>query len=276
MKNKIASIKFFLFVFVAFTVSKISSAQTILNPGFESWFGGGCPVNVAPDDWTNFSEPVGLGPDQAGCNGPVVSFQDTSHMNLVWSNTGIREGCKQAVSGLTAGVIYHVNFYAIQDQGLWADTGSVILNFYQNSTIVFSTPELFFGGAWTLFTATFTALSTTDTIGFQVAPGTTSTSGSVGVDAVSFSSTENAQDLLDETEVKIYPNPFENQVAVSVQNKNEKSISIQNVLGETVYSVNEINFSIPLSIEMNEIPSGIYFLTLNGEGGVVTKKIVKL
>ncbi len=277
MKRSTTSIKKNLLVFTASLLISVSIwAQPVTNSGFESW-PSGCPFNVAPDGWINFSQPVGLGPDQAGsCNGPVVSYQDTSHMNLVWSNTGIREGCKQAISNLVPGTVFQVTFFATHDQGLWADTGSVILNFYHNSTVIYSTPELFPGGPWYSYSATFTAIATTDTIGFQVAPGLTGTSGSVGVDAVSFTIPEGVNNLLNENEINIYPNPFESMVTVTAQEKQAVSLSVQNVLGQTVFMQSALNPSGAQSIELSAIPQGIYFFSFVIDGEHLTKKIIKL
>jgi hypothetical protein len=261
-----------LFIFIS-----TSNGQVINSISFESW-PPGCPYNVAPNGWTNFS--TNLGPDQAGtCAGVVNSFQGSSHMNLVWSNSGLREGAKQAITGLVTGGVYQVSFYAIHDRGLYADTGSVILDFYHNSTIVFSTPELFKGGSWTLYTATFTALATTDTIGFRVAPGLTGTSGSVGVDGDSTMNITSVNNILEDNEFKIYPNPFIGNISVVINKQNIKQtiLTVKNILGQTVFNQqdNNLNSTYTKVINLDFLSEGIYLFDIIVDGKRMVKKIVK-
>ncbi len=271
--NQIRMKVILLFVFTLLLFTKSSKGQIITNPGFESWppF---CPYNVAPNGWINFS--TSLGPDQAGtCAGMVTSFQGNSHMNLVWTNAGLREGTKQAISGLVVGETYNVKFYAIHDQGLYASNGSVILSFYHNSTLLFSTPELFSGGSWTPYNVSFTAISTIDTIGFQVEPGTTGTSGSVGVDADSTTLITNVTNIDQETEFNIYPNPFVDIFTLSFLKSNyqNKYYSIQNLLGLTIVHQQELNSS--NRIVVKDLPKGVYILNLYINDNLLTKKIIK-
>lgn len=159
-------------------------AQTIAEPGFENW-PPNCPVNTAPNGWTNFS--TSLGPDQAGsCAGTVVSYEGSSHMNLVWySVTALEEGAAQVITGLAPGSTYEVSFYAIHNQGLYADLDPTKLQAFINGTTVLTTPDLVSGIPWALFSFTFVADSTAAELGFQVIAGSTGTTGCVGVDAVS-------------------------------------------------------------------------------------------
>ena len=193
-----------------------SQGQTLTNGDFESW-PSGCPYNVAPDGWTNFS--TSLGPDQAGsCAGTVTSYHGTSHMNLVWySGSGLIEGAVQTITGLTPGASCEVNFYAINDQGLYSYGDPVILDVYLDNGLFYSTPELLSGGNWTSYTILFTASATHQTLGFKVRDGSTGTSGSVGVDYVTLNGTLNTNDLSQANDFNIYPNPFQNEVIVTIQ-----------------------------------------------------------
>lgn len=164
-----------------------AQAQTIVQGGFEAW-PANCPVNGPPNGWANFS--TSLGPDQAGsCAGTVVSFEGSSHMNLVWySGTGLLEGAAQAVTGLVVGNTYEVSFHAIHDQGLYAANDPTRLEASINGNVMLTTPDLISGDPWAQYSFQFTATSSTHVLGFRVAAGSFGTTGCVGVDAVSISS----------------------------------------------------------------------------------------
>lgn len=163
-------------------------AQTIVQGGFEAW-PANCPVNGPPNGWANFS--TNLGPDQAGsCAGTVVPFEGSSHMNLVWySVNGLLEGAAQAVTGLVVGNTYEITFHAIHNQGLYADNDPTRLEASINGAVMLTTPDLISGDPWAQYTFQFTATSSTHVLGFRVAAGSIGTTGCVGVDAVSISST---------------------------------------------------------------------------------------
>ena len=246
-----------------------TNAQTPANAGFETW-PGNCPVNTAPTSWSNFS--TSLGPDQAGtCAGTVVSQQGISHMNLVWSNTGLAEGADQLVSGFTTSTSYSVNFYAIEDRGLYASTGSVFLDVYVNSVVVFSTPELFNLGPWTMYSANFVSSGISQTIGFRVRAGGTGTSGSVGVDDVTIVTTTGIKNNLDPSLVTIFPNPVQHQLNITMPpDLIAKNISIHSIYGQLVYALTTGDMNV---IQLPELAPGIYFVRINTSKGEVTKRI---
>jgi len=247
-----------------------ANSQTVINGDFELW-PPACPYNVAPNSWTNFSN--SLGPDQAGtCAGIVPSYTGISHMNLVWANYPLMEGAKQAMSGLTIGNVYQVSFYACHDQGLYAFTGSLFLDFYHNSTVIFSTPELFNLAPWTLYTANFTALTATDTIGFQIRAGTTNTSGSVGVDAVSIGLETSVAPDLSEINFSLYPNPS-NGIFTLQSDEEITSIEICNTLGETIFN-QQISKSSNHLIDLSSQSKGIYFVKIMIGGKSAVQKLV--
>ena len=265
-----------LITFTVILISATCSGQTIKNGSFESW-PSGCPYNVVPDNWTNFS--TSLGPDQAGtCAGTVTSYQGSSHMNLVWYSTnGLYEGAIQTLTGLTSGTSYQINFYAINDQGLYSYGDPVILDVYLNNSVIFSTPELTSGGNWTKYSVNFTATATSHNFGFKVQAGSTGTSGSVGIDAVVFDGTEGTNTILNESEYNIYPNPFNNEFIVDIQKQNFKDATfiIQNTLGQTVFVKQNLYPKDKKTINMKELPSGIYFINFTIDGKRAIKKLIK-
>ena len=79
------------------------------------------------------------------------------------------------------------------------------------------------------------------------------------------------QYLLDQT-VLVYPNPVQDYVKVRLNTAFEQ-IEITNLLGQVIY--NAIVNASEFEIKTTDYKSGIYFIRLQGEQGVVTKKFVK-
>lgn len=80
--------------------------------------------------------------------------------------------------------------------------------------------------------------------------------------------------LFDElkTDIVVYPNPFSSVITIT-KIENESTIEVFNVLGGKVISVQSQNTSVELNL--SELESGIYFINVSSEKGVVSKKIVK-
>ena len=75
------------------------------------------------------------------------------------------------------------------------------------------------------------------------------------------------------TDFSIYPNPTSSQLFIDVStplNNNFKA-EIIDISGRTVKSINQVNYS----IDVADIPKGIYFLKLTTDEGILTKKFVK-
>jgi len=71
-------------------------------------------------------------------------------------------------------------------------------------------------------------------------------------------------------EINIYPNPTQGRLFISTSEK-ITSISITNIIGKEVFS--QINFN-DNSIDLNSFKNGVYFISINTNKGVVTKKII--
>lgn len=253
---------------IALCITNNSNGQIIVNGNFELW-PSGCPYNIAPNNWTNFS--TSLGPDQAGsCAGTVISYQGSSHMNLVWySSNGLFEGANQAITGLTIGTIYQMGFYAINDQGLYSFGDPVILDVYLGSSVIFSTPELFSGGAWTAYSLNFTATSTSETIGFKVKAGISGTSGSVGVDAVTINNPTSVKTMVQDNEIKIYPNPFYSSTTLQTDKPlKNASLTVYNSFGQTVKQIDNLAGQ-TIVFYRDNLPSGLYFVRLKEENKII-------
>ena len=70
-----------------------------------------------------------------------------------------------------------------------------------------------------------------------------------------------------------YPNPAKERTFVDVEfNSSEATITLSNILGEIIY-VQKVPRSGTYTINVTEIPEGVYFYTLAADGQKVTKKL---
>ncbi len=75
-----------------------------------------------------------------------------------------------------------------------------------------------------------------------------------------------------EIQVQVYPNPFSDQI--TIESKNEYSeIRIYNSCGNIIRTFDRINY--PIKIDLGELPVGLYFIQMIGEGFNYTGKILK-
>ena len=73
--------------------------------------------------------------------------------------------------------------------------------------------------------------------------------------------------------VSIYPNPSKGVVNISLKEATNASVTLSNSLGQILLSdkyllTNQINLNL-------DVPTGIYFLQVEVDGEIITKKIVK-
>ena len=76
--------------------------------------------------------------------------------------------------------------------------------------------------------------------------------------------------------IAIYPNPFISNIDVTIQKQSMKyvSITIQNILAQTVFSEQD-NLAITRTIDLNGQPNGMYFVVLTIDGKRITRRILK-
>ncbi len=78
-----------------------------------------------------------------------------------------------------------------------------------------------------------------------------------------------------ETPIRIYPVPASQQVIVNIGSVNDfAELSLLNTQGKTI--LNQKISSVQTEIDLSRLPSGIYFIKLNGNKGISTKKIFKI
>lgn len=74
--------------------------------------------------------------------------------------------------------------------------------------------------------------------------------------------------------VSIYPNPTSGQLSISLEEANTTSVTIRNSLGQILLS--DISLSgDQLELDISAYPTGVYFLQVESEGKLITKKIIK-
>lgn len=81
-----------------------------------------------------------------------------------------------------------------------------------------------------------------------------------------------SENILQETEVRVYPNPVADHFQVEVPAKiTVQSMQVHDFSGRRVNTLNPQN----RFHSMNELPTGMYFLTVHTDEGSVVKKLVK-
>ncbi|MDB9914049.1 T9SS type A sorting domain-containing protein, partial [Flavobacteriaceae bacterium] len=73
-----------------------------------------------------------------------------------------------------------------------------------------------------------------------------------------------------EESISLFPNPTNSQVAINTSNDIAiKNVVLYNVLGQ------QINIASKSTIEMSYLPSGLYYLQISTDLGIVTKTIIR-
>ncbi len=81
-------------------------------------------------------------------------------------------------------------------------------------------------------------------------------------------------DLMQDAQISIYPNPSTGDVNIDLGNLQQVDVSLSNMVGQVIYT-NALRNNTSLKIDAANFPSaGIYFVTLSNESSSVTKKVV--
>ena len=79
------------------------------------------------------------------------------------------------------------------------------------------------------------------------------------------------EDLIPENSIQVYPNPTKGKVYIkTVTNSEMLTISIYSAMGKRLLAINNQK-----EIDISMLPLGIYFLKVETDGKVITKKIIK-
>jgi len=80
-------------------------------------------------------------------------------------------------------------------------------------------------------------------------------------------------------QMNIYPNPFTTELDITIaeQNLHQATITITNLLGQTVYTQNETNLnpSYTKMLDLNYLANGVYWVSVVVDGERVTKEVIK-
>lgn len=86
------------------------------------------------------------------------------------------------------------------------------------------------------------------------------------------------EEIKNTASMDVYPNPFSSNTTIEVnltENQNVK-VDVYNVIGENVFSLNKGTLSSgehKIALNADELPSGMYFVTLTTEKGRITKRV---
>jgi hypothetical protein len=82
------------------------------------------------------------------------------------------------------------------------------------------------------------------------------------------------KDQREQQVVNIYPNPTQGWMTVSLEEGTATSVTIRNSLGQLLLS-DKTPSTNQVELDLSSYPTGIYFLQLEVDGQVITKKIIK-
>ncbi|WP_283637185.1 T9SS type A sorting domain-containing protein [Aquaticitalea lipolytica] len=74
--------------------------------------------------------------------------------------------------------------------------------------------------------------------------------------------------------ISLYPNPAAKEVNISWSKNEDVSIRIFNSLGKLMYYSKSATLNSTFKIDVSQYASGLYFVKINNEAGVVTKKLI--
>ncbi len=124
-----------------------------------------------------------------------------------------------------------------------------------------STDPLAFSNSWSLYPViNYTLISDSNTISASVNPVSNDL-------CLILKKDENMTN-----EISIFPNPFQNKILIQINDQTKSLLTIFNLTGGKIFE-NEITND--LEIDLSDIPSGVYQLTITSESMRVNKKIIK-
>jgi hypothetical protein len=90
---------------------------------------------------------------------------------------------------------------------------------------------------------------------------------------VKLSSFDSTEEISEDNEFSLHPNPTKDLINIEFQNKGNNELKITNINGKLM-----LNMKLRTNktqIEISEYPTGIYFITVSGDDFIKTKKIIK-
>mgnify|MGYP001582918874 CR=1 FL=1 len=160
---------------------------------------------------------------------------------------------------INAGCVYHYkSTLATNALTLWAKNGSNVIIY-----------------AGTIPTSTFTVYQETGATITNLSTNTLAINNCTAITGppVTCSPTGISNLLANDTQTSVWPNPANDKLFITSESFNDKTISIINLLGDTVYSLKGIKNE-KQEISLNAFVPGIYYVVIKCDGNSETKKIV--
>lgn len=264
-----------LYSFIILVLSYATTySQSFQNPSLESWGPSTtCPVNTAPDNWTNFSN-TGVGPDKGDlliCPSTIPTHASDGHVyaRTLAGNTISGEGMSQTISGFCVGCEYTLTFdYA--GSNLWGGTDDIRFHIFKDGVRVDSTPDFHSTDtAWTTFYYYFNASSATHTFGFRCYTAHhPSSGGSGGIDNFRITNPLGIKSTALLPELDLFPNPFHNSLTIKANRSSEYEIILFDIVGRPVLMQ---TFSNSIVLNTESLAKGIYIYEVKNKNGIIKK-----
>ena len=74
--------------------------------------------------------------------------------------------------------------------------------------------------------------------------------------------------------IAVYPNPATKSLNLSWNKSDEVSIKMFNSIGKLVFFTKGVSLMNPIQIDVNSFATGVYFVKINTENGITTKKVM--
>ncbi len=134
------------------------------------------------------------------------------------------------------------------------------------------TPVLSGWNTYNILLSDFTGLTTRQHIAQLILSGLPTAAGTVFIDNVYFSRNVVGINSLQNSLVKIYPNPATDQLIIEAKN-NVQNVIVLNVLGQEVLTIKP--FMQKVNLNISELPTGIYTIKAIVDGQNSTAKFIK-
>jgi hypothetical protein len=216
---------------------------------------GQCNYSVIPNDIYYPSQTVTI-----PASSQFASMYICGPGTTVYDTLDPTAGGKYRIVYVSSGSTYHYK-YTLNSNGmsLWAMNGSTVIIYPGTNT----------GSSFSVDKepgATITNLST-ETI-------TINNCTTITGPPTSYCSTAGISNLnSSNTQIKVWPNPAHDKLFISSERAENKTVSIVNVIGETVYSLKGIRDG-KQEVSLSTFAPGIYYVVIKGDGITETKKIV--
>jgi hypothetical protein len=286
---------------IAVTVISVSAFAQIPNNGFENWTSMGSYNN--PDSWDQLNA-MTSSMSVYTCNKGTPGSPGASYLKLVSKNVtgmGVMPGIA-ATGMINVGNMNVTGGFAFTQRpqsltGSWqymigtADTGfvAVYLTKWNSSmgmrdTVAMAWQKLYGMGAmsWTNFTINLMYMGGGNPDSAQItlsSSGMTPVAGSyLYADNLAFAgSVAGVKENKFNADVKLFPNPANDKLVISVSNsKSTKGqVEIFDVTGKKIKSLNEVDFSSSLPIDIADLPKGQYIIKLITSEGIISRKFLK-